>query len=68
MTRITDDIPTINANFAATALNRAAELIADGAAHAELDVVVIGAFPVPKHLKPIDHHESGFFFHMPVQV
>ena len=47
---------TINANFAATALNRAA-LIADEAAHAELDVVVIGAFPVPKHLRPIDHHE-----------
>ena len=48
---------TINAKFATTALNRAAELIADEAAHAELDVVVIGAFPVPKHLKPIDHHE-----------
>ncbi len=40
---ITNDSPSINANFAATVLNRAAELIDDVAARSALDGSVIGA-------------------------
>ncbi len=49
MTRITDDTPSINAKFAATALNRAAELIADPVTRAELDGSVIGALQQAKN-------------------
>ncbi len=44
MPRITDASPGINANFALTVINRAAELIADAATRAELDGSVVGAF------------------------
>lgn len=43
MPRITDASPSINADFAATVLNRAAELIADAATCAEMDGSVVGA-------------------------
>lgn len=43
MPRITDASPGINSNFVLTAINRAAELIGDAAARAELDGSVIGA-------------------------
>ena len=48
------DALSINANFAAIVINRAAELPADAATRAELGGNVIGALAVRRNLEPAD--------------
>ena len=43
MTRISSDAPSINANFAATVINRAAEIVAGAAATAGQEIYVVNA-------------------------